>query len=147
MSVNGGLDVGGEIGVRNRRVTETLFVRLRDGDALAQLAARAFRSPDDSHGPAVLLYDYLQSLIADSGQDDVEIAGEFDFGQPEDHVISIIPAMGIARSGCEQRSMQSMRKRAEHGRYYAPWPLNARSAAWRATSSRGVLDGKNVTCS
>ncbi len=42
VSVNGCLNVRREIGVRNRRIAEVVFVRLRDSDALAQLAPRAF---------------------------------------------------------------------------------------------------------
>jgi hypothetical protein len=43
VGIHGGLDVGGEIGVRHRRIAEFLLVRFRNSDTLAQLASRALR--------------------------------------------------------------------------------------------------------
>jgi len=79
MSVNSCLNVRSEIVVWNRRIAEILFVRLRNGDALAKPAAWAVRSPNHRDGPGVPLDDYLQALIADSGQDGMNVGGEFGF--------------------------------------------------------------------
>jgi hypothetical protein len=68
VSIDNCLHVGGEIRVRHRRVAEILFIRLRNRDALAQLATRA-----------LLHDDHLQIFLMHPGQDGMNIAGEFGF--------------------------------------------------------------------
>lgn len=87
MSINSGLDIRREIGVRDWRVTEILFVCLRNGDAFAELAAGALRCFDDCNRSVVLFDDYLQAFLADSRQDRMDIAGEFGFGKAECHLV------------------------------------------------------------
>src|SRR5689334_5827363 len=61
--VNSGLYIFGEIGVRHWRVTQLLFICLRQSDTRADLTAGTLRSFGHRDRSVVLLHDYLNAFL------------------------------------------------------------------------------------